>query len=120
MPTIAITTDFGIKDGNVGVMKGVIWGICPAARIADVSHVIGPQNPRGVTVPARVRELRAHRAADGGDMILSEAVMDGHLPPLAEILLVADELIHDGVQRHLPPKERSQFPVGQEDRIVCP
>jgi len=44
VPTIAITTDFGIKDGNVGVMKGVIWGICPAARIADISHVIGPQN----------------------------------------------------------------------------
>lgn len=44
VPTIAITTDFGIKDGNVGVMKGVIWGICPEARIADISHTIGPQN----------------------------------------------------------------------------
>ena len=44
MPTIAITTDFGIKDGNVGVMKGVIWGICPEARIADISHTISPQN----------------------------------------------------------------------------
>lgn len=44
VPTIAITTDFGIKDGNVGVMKGVIWGICPEARIADVSHLIGPQD----------------------------------------------------------------------------
>jgi len=44
VPTIAITTDFGLKDGNVGVMKGVIWGICPDAQIADVSHTIGPQN----------------------------------------------------------------------------
>lgn len=44
MPTIAITTDFGIKDGNVGVMKGVIWSICPEARIADISHTIPPQN----------------------------------------------------------------------------
>ena len=39
-------TDFGTKDGNVGVMKGVIWGICPDARIADVSHMIGAQNVR--------------------------------------------------------------------------
>jgi S-adenosyl-L-methionine hydrolase (adenosine-forming) len=46
VPTIAIMTDFGIKDGNVGVMKGVIWGICPEARIADVSHMIGAQNVR--------------------------------------------------------------------------
>jgi S-adenosylmethionine hydrolase len=37
-------TDFGIKDGNVGVMKGVIWNICPEAHIADLSHMIGPQN----------------------------------------------------------------------------
>jgi S-adenosylmethionine hydrolase len=42
--TIAVMTDFGLKDGNVGVMKGVIWRICPEARIADVSHLIGPQN----------------------------------------------------------------------------
>ncbi len=44
LPTIAMMTDFGIKDGNVGVMKGVIWGICPQAQIADVSHMIGAQN----------------------------------------------------------------------------
>jgi len=42
--TIAMLTDFGLKDGNVGVMKGVIWGICPEAQIADVSHLISPQN----------------------------------------------------------------------------
>ncbi len=39
-------TDFGIKDGNVGVMKGVIWSICPEAHIADLSHMVGPQNIR--------------------------------------------------------------------------
>lgn len=46
MPTIAMLSDFGIKDGNVGVMKGVIWGICPEAQIADLSHTINPQNIR--------------------------------------------------------------------------
>jgi S-adenosylmethionine hydrolase len=44
MPVISLMTDFGIKDGNVGVMKGVIWGICPAAQISDLSHMIQPQN----------------------------------------------------------------------------
>ncbi len=44
MPLITLTTDFGLKDGNVGVMKGVIWSIAPQARIADLSHLIAPQN----------------------------------------------------------------------------
>jgi S-adenosylmethionine hydrolase len=41
---ITLMTDFGIKDGNVGVMKGVIWKISPHAHIADLSHTISPQN----------------------------------------------------------------------------
>lgn len=44
MPTITLLTDFGLKDGNVGVMKGVIWGIAPNAKIADLSHFISPQD----------------------------------------------------------------------------
>ena len=46
MAIITLMTDFGIKDGNVGVMKGVIWGICPQAQISDLSHMIGAQNIR--------------------------------------------------------------------------
>ena len=44
MSIITLTTDFGMKDGNVGVMKGVIWGIAPRAQIADLSHMISPQD----------------------------------------------------------------------------
>jgi len=44
MPVITLTTDFGLKDGFVGTMKGVIWSICPLAQIADISHLIAPQN----------------------------------------------------------------------------
>jgi S-adenosylmethionine hydrolase len=44
MTNITLLTDFGIKDGNVGVMKGVIWSITPSAKIADLSHNIQPQN----------------------------------------------------------------------------
>jgi S-adenosylmethionine hydrolase len=43
---ITLTTDFGTRDGNVGVMKGVIWGIAPEVKIADISHLIEPQNIR--------------------------------------------------------------------------
>jgi S-adenosylmethionine hydrolase len=46
MIVITLMTDFGIKDGNVGVMKGVIWGICPTAQISDLSHMIQAQNIR--------------------------------------------------------------------------
>jgi S-adenosylmethionine hydrolase len=46
MTFITLTTDFGIRDGNVGVMKGIIWGIAPEAKIADISHLIEPQNIR--------------------------------------------------------------------------
>src|SRR5512143_1274669 len=44
LPILTLTTDFGLKDGNVGMMKGVIWRICPDAQIADLSHLISPKN----------------------------------------------------------------------------
>jgi len=44
MPVIALLTDFGTQDIYVGVMKGVIWGICPGAKIADLTHEIPPQD----------------------------------------------------------------------------
>ena len=54
MATLSLMTDFGVKDGNVGVMKGVIWSICPAAQISDLSHMVGAQNiPEAALVLAR-------------------------------------------------------------------
>lgn len=44
MQFITLLTDFGLKDGYVGAMKGVIWGIAPQAQIADITHLVGPQN----------------------------------------------------------------------------
>lgn len=40
IPIITLTTAFGLKDGNVGVMKGVTWCICPEVQISDLSHLI--------------------------------------------------------------------------------
>ena len=47
MPTsppinITLTTDFGTADHFVGVMKGVIAGIAPLARVIDITHRITP------------------------------------------------------------------------------
>ncbi len=39
---ITLTTDFGLSDHFVGVMKGVILGINPAACIVDISHQVSP------------------------------------------------------------------------------
>jgi S-adenosyl-L-methionine hydrolase (adenosine-forming) len=44
MKFITLLTDFGVRDGYVGVMKGVIYGIAPNVQIADISHTISPQN----------------------------------------------------------------------------
>ena len=54
MPIITLTTDFGLKDGFVGTMKGVLWSICPEAQLADISHEISPQNTlEGALILAR-------------------------------------------------------------------
>ena len=41
---ITFTTDFGLSDHFVGVMKGVVAGIAPQARVIDISHGITPYN----------------------------------------------------------------------------
>lgn len=44
MAYITLLTDFGVSDGYPGIMKGVILTIAPEARIADITHLISPQN----------------------------------------------------------------------------
>ena len=41
-PVITLLTDFGTADHFVGVMKGVIRGICPEAEIVDLTHEVRP------------------------------------------------------------------------------
>jgi len=44
MATVTLTTDFGISDPFVGIMKGVLASRAPAARVIDVTHAIPPQD----------------------------------------------------------------------------
>jgi hypothetical protein len=43
-PLLTLLTDFGTGDAFVGVMKGVILGICPGARLVDLCHEVPPQD----------------------------------------------------------------------------
>jgi S-adenosylmethionine hydrolase len=41
---ITLTTDFGMQDGNVAAMKGIVLGLNPDATIIDLSHDIPAQD----------------------------------------------------------------------------
>lgn len=43
---ITLTSDFGLRDAFIGMMKGVILGINPNAAIADITHMISRHNIR--------------------------------------------------------------------------
>jgi S-adenosylmethionine hydrolase len=43
-PIITLTTDFGLEDPFVGVMKGAILGIAPEVQIVDITHSIPSHN----------------------------------------------------------------------------
>jgi S-adenosylmethionine hydrolase len=44
---VTLTTDFGLRDPFVGIMKGVILSICPSARLVDLTHDLSPQDVQG-------------------------------------------------------------------------
>lgn len=44
MAIITLTTDFGVDDPYVAVMKGVILSINPDANIVDICHTVKPQD----------------------------------------------------------------------------
>ncbi|MFN8497233.1 MAG: SAM-dependent chlorinase/fluorinase [Anaerolineae bacterium] len=43
MSIITLTTDFGLEDGYVAAMRGVILGLGPSLTVVDVSHAIAAQ-----------------------------------------------------------------------------
>lgn len=46
-PVVTLLTDFGERDGFVGIVKGVLFGICPQAHIVDLTHDVVPQDVTG-------------------------------------------------------------------------
>ena len=43
---VTLLTDFGTSDAYVGIMKGVVLGIHPRARLVDITHAVPPQAVR--------------------------------------------------------------------------
>jgi S-adenosylmethionine hydrolase len=67
---VTFLSDFGQRDGFVGIVKGVVLGICPGATIVDLSHEVPPQD------------------VTGGALILASAV--GYFPERTVHLAVVD------------------------------
>lgn len=44
LPVVTLTTDFGLRDPWVGVMKGVILGIARDVRLVDLTHEVAPHD----------------------------------------------------------------------------
>jgi S-adenosyl-L-methionine hydrolase (adenosine-forming) len=44
MQIVTLLTDFGLRDGYVAQMKGVILRRCPSCQIVDISHMVGRHN----------------------------------------------------------------------------
>lgn len=97
-PVISLTTDFG--DGPfVGVMKGVILGICPKARLVDLSHAVPPQDVLA------------------GALALEQAI--GFFPENSVHLAVVDPGVGTA-RRGLALRALGQFWVGPDNGLFTP
>lgn len=97
MGFITLLTDFGLKDGNVGVMKGTIWRISPEAQLVDLSHLITPQN------------------------ILEGALILGRSAPFFPVGTIHVAVVDPGVgtgRRPIAARLGSQFFVGPDNGLL--
>lgn len=100
MPSIiTLTTDFGLQDGFVGTMKGVIWSICPDVHIVDITHLIPPQ-------AIQVGALALWRAAQ-------------FFPPGTVHVAVVDPGVGTG-RRPLAARFGSHYFVGPDNGLCTP
>ena len=69
-PVVTFLTDFGTQDPFVGIMKGVVLGICPDASLVDLCHEIPAHDVLGRQFsPAhgsRIFPCRDHPCGRGG------------------------------------------------------
>jgi S-adenosylmethionine hydrolase len=80
---ITLTTDFGLKDPFVGIMKGIIARINPHAIVVDLTHGIPPQN-----ILAAAMTLR-HAVKYFPQKTIHVAVVDPGVGTMRRPLLVA-------------------------------
>lgn len=76
MSVITLLTDFGVHDEFVGVMKGVILSIHPAATVVDITHDIGPQDI--VQAAYRIQSSYTFFPADTVHLVVIDPGVGGH------------------------------------------
>ena len=96
-PIITFTSDFGSDDWFVGVVHGVLYGICPEARVVDLAHQIPPGHV-------------AHAA-----FVLEAAAPD--FPPETVHLAVVDPGVGTG-RRALAARAHGQWFVGPDNGLL--
>jgi len=96
---ITLTTDFGLLDPFVGIMKGVILNIAPSAQIIDITHGIEPQN----IVQAALALESAH----------------AYFPKNTVHLVVVDPGV-GGDRRPIAVKTKSATFVGPDNGVLTP
>jgi len=96
---ITLTTDFGLADPFVGIMKGVILNLLPTVQIIDITHTIEPQNTRQA---ALVLES-AHR----------------YFPKNTVHLVVVDPEV-GSARRPIAVKTKSAVFVGPDNGVLTP
>ncbi len=116
---ITLTTDFGLSDEYVGVMKGIIYGIYPPAILVDLTHAIRPQDIRQAALviassyhffPARTIHLVVVDPGVGSDRRIVLLKAKGHF------FLVPD----NGVASLLLPFVETAYQVNQNSLFLDP
>ncbi|MFH1059093.1 MAG: SAM-dependent chlorinase/fluorinase [Pseudomonadota bacterium] len=97
-PVVSLTTDFG-EGPFVGLMKAVILGICPEARLVDLSHAVPAQDVLA------------------GALVLEQAI--GYFPAKSVHLAVVDPGVGAG-RRALAVAALGQFWVGPDNGLFTP
>ena len=124
-PPIVMTTDFGLSDAFVGVMKGVILRINPRATIIDLTHDIQPQDLRqgafvlGVNYPYFPRGAIHVSVVDPGVGTDRRAVV---LETPGAVFVAPDNgLLSEVIKRHLPQAQLPERASGaSSEPIVLP
>ncbi|HIF40815.1 MAG TPA: hypothetical protein EYQ74_06940 [Planctomycetes bacterium] len=84
---VTLTTDFGLMDPYVGIMKGVILGENVSAKLVDLTHAVAPQDVRSAAwflsrswswFPPGSVHLAVVDPGVGGDRQILLAIHEGH------------------------------------------
>lgn len=121
-PVLTLLTDFGTQDPFVGIMKGIVLGLCPEAALVDLCHEVRPFDILGGSFllqsavgyfPARTIHLAVVDPGVGGERrpILAEIGDQLFVAPDNGLLSYPFASAPNWVVRHLTAQEFWRHPV---------